>query len=83
MCSATLFSYLLVANKTRCAVLVHQLVAAICVNMAHFCAVNIQRHSLLINPQSFGIQSWTTTQDSSEGSKKEKRNKKAPSLPNM
>lgn len=64
----TLTKYLLGMNKKRRAVLVHKLIAAIGVNMSHFCAVNVERHPLLINPQSSRIHGRTSAQDLPERS---------------
>jgi len=53
---------LLSADKQRCAVLVYELVAAVGVDMSHFCAVNVERRLVLINSHSFREHGWTSTQ---------------------
>lgn len=58
--------YLLGINKDRGRVLVHQLVAAVGVNMRHFCAVDVQGHLVLINLCFFRIPGRTLTQGLSE-----------------
>lgn len=58
--------YLLGINKDRGRVLVHQLVAAVGVNMRHFCAVDVQGHLVLINPRFFWVPGRTLTQGLSE-----------------
>lgn len=58
-------TYLLTVDKKRCAVLVYKLVAAVGVDMSHFCAVNVEWHLVLINSQSFRVHSWVSTQDMS------------------
>lgn len=64
-----LFQYLTSMDKKRCAVLVYKLVAAVGVDMSHFCAVNVERHPVLINSQAFRVHSWVSTQDISERSR--------------
>lgn len=58
--------YLLGINKDRGRVLVHQLVAAVGVNMRHFCAVDVQGHLVLINPRFFWVPGRTLNQGPSE-----------------
>lgn len=61
-------------DKERCAVLVYKLVAAVGVDMSHFCAVNIEGRPVLINSQSFRVDSWMSTEDISEVEQKESVN---------
>lgn len=61
-------------DKERSAVLVYKLVAAIGVDMSHFCAVNIEGRPVLINSQSFRVDSWMSTEDISEVEQKESVN---------
>lgn len=62
-----LIKYLLSTDEKRCAVLVYKLVAAVGINMGHFCAVNVEGHPVLINSQTFRVHGWTS-QDMSERS---------------
>ncbi len=64
-----IIKYLLSVDKKRCAVLVYKLVAAVGVDMSHFCAVDVEGHPVLINSQSFSIHGWAFTQDMSERSR--------------
>ena len=64
-----IIKYLLSMNKKRRAVLIHKLVAAIGVDMSHFCAVNVERCPVLINPQASRVHSWASPQDMSERSR--------------
>lgn len=64
-----IIKYLLSMNKKRRAVLVHELVAAVGIDMSHFCAVNVERRPVLINPQASRVHSWASPQDVSEGSR--------------
>lgn len=54
-------------DKKRRAVLVHELVAAIGVDMSHFCAVNVEGHLVLINSQSSRVHGLASAQDVSLG----------------
>lgn len=64
-----IIKYLLSTDKKRRAVLVYKLVAAVGVDMSHFCAVNVKGHLVRINSQSSRVHGWASTQDLSEGSR--------------
>lgn len=53
-----LIQYLVSVDKKRRAVLIYKLVAAVSVDMSHFCAVNVEGHLVLINSLSFRVHSW-------------------------
>lgn len=58
--------YLVITDKNRRTVLVHKLIAAISVNVSHFCAVYVERHPFLINPQVFWMKNRGSSQAFSE-----------------
>lgn len=58
--------YLVITDKNRRTVLVHKLIAAISVNVSHFCAVYVERHPFLINPQVFWMKNGASSQAFSE-----------------
>lgn len=64
-----IIKYLLSTDKNRCAVLVYKLVAAVGVDMSHFCAVNVKGRLVLINSQPSRAHGRPSTQDLSERSR--------------